>query len=386
MAVYGASLATYPAPTKTYQPWKTVMPTAASPVVPGSTYVAPTAAAPTGRTDGRTWRADAGAWMNDAEYAQWRISQNTAAAGGGAAGGGGYAPTSLAAWTPPAIDLQIPNYAWSPTAEQQAGWGTVASARMALKYDPQRQEVINALTRYKQETELAQTRAGTSNVAQQLELANIIKNVGRQPIIESAIRRGAETSGWLPEALAGLGQYETTQRTGMTQNYNETIAELVRGVLNQETGTGERLTALSGLQGQDLISTLDALENRDRTRKMEELTQTFSAQYSKASLINQIAAEQKRAEQQDALIAAQMAQSQFENQMAEKNYALQQAQTAYNTTYRGGGTTEPGYLIPGSSDRYRYHGLIGTYAQPAQAEASFFDLYDAWKAKQPRGR
>ena len=279
----------------------------------------------TGRTDGRTWRADANAWMTDGEYAAWRTSQNQSSGGGG-----GYTPTAFAM---PQIDLPVPDYSWNPTEEQRQKWKTIADANMALKYDPQRNDIINTLANFKTDAEKAKESAGRSNTSQQIGFANMVKNTGQQPIIDSAIRRGAETGGWLEDALSGLGQYETTQRGEMTKNYNTTIDDLVNQVLNMDTTSGKQLSDLSALQGSDLVSTLYQLENTDRTYNMDTLSKTFENKYNKAALINNIAAEVKRAEQQDALIAAQMAQQEFENNMSTQQFALTQAKSNYQKTY-----------------------------------------------------
>jgi len=284
---------------------------------------------PPGRTDGRTWRADAGAWMTDGEYAEWLNREPE--------GDRGFTYTP-SAWTPPAINLPIPDYAWNPTVAQKEGWNTTANARMALKYDPVRADIIAGLARYKSDVDLAKRAAYDTNVAQNLGLANVIKNTVKQGIIDNAIARGATTGGWLQDALEGAGRYETSERQAMNKTYNTTIDDLVNAVLQREEESNTQLTDLSGLQGQDLLVALDELENRDRTRRMEELTNTFNSRYQKESLINQVAAQMKAAEQQDALIQAQLAQSAFENKMAEKNYALNALQTKYNTSYGGSGS------------------------------------------------
>jgi hypothetical protein len=318
-------------------------------------YPQKTAEKPTGRTDGRTdgrtWRADANAWMTDGEYAAWRTAQP--GPGGGGGGGSAYTPTP---YTPPPIDLPIPDYGWNPTQEQRDKWQTIAEANMALKYDPQRNDIINALATFKNDASQAQTVAGRNNVAQQLGFANMIKNQGEQPIIDSAIRRGAQTSGWLTDALSNLGQYETSQRGEMTQNYNNTIDDLVRQVLNADTTSGKQMTDLSGLQGNDLVSTLYQLENTDRGRNMEVLSKTFENKYNKAALVNNIAAEIKRAEQQDALITAQMAQQEFENNMSTQQFAADQANAAYARNYTSTEKKPLGYVTnPTTGERVPYY-------------------------------
>jgi hypothetical protein len=250
-------------------------------------------------------------------------------------------------WPEPQIDLNVPDFTWNPTEAMKSGWQTTAENRIALKYDPIRQQVAQNLARFGTAAAGEEAKARTQNTIQQLNFANTVKNA-RQALIDAAVRRGAETSGWLPNALMGLGQYEAGQREQMGQTFADVINNLAAQKLQKETEAADELTSLTGLSGSELLTILDELEARDRANRMAELQSTWGAQYDKAALINQVAAAQKQAQYNDALLQAQLAQQQWERGASERSFALEQQLANYQMRPRvSTGSTTPTIYVPG---------------------------------------
>jgi len=139
-----------------------------------------------------------------------------------AALGYNYQPTAMPAYQPQAYNVNLPTIDWSftPTEAQRGGWQTQATATAAQEIDPQLLKIKLALDQYMTQGQNVRAELNPRYTNQSLAIANIIKNTVKQEAIDSAIRRNATQSGWLPQALMEAGKLETEQRSGIAPGKN----------------------------------------------------------------------------------------------------------------------------------------------------------------------
>jgi hypothetical protein len=231
-------------------------------------------------------------------------------------------------YTPPAFNVPVPSFNWSPSAGQRDDWLSQARVRAGLVVDPQIQAVNVALQRYLQETMEQRLGYNKQFTDESLAIANIIKNTVKQGIVDSAISRGAETSGELTRQLGEAGRFETEQRLGVEGARNEVLAQLARAELAKQTETSDSLIALEALRGsyeQDFFSQLEAAAREQHFRNIQQdyanLLQKLGLEKSYADTSWQ----QSFSEQQ---LAAQIAQQQAQQALAEAQFRFQQQQAA----------------------------------------------------------
>ena len=185
-----------------------------------------------------------------------------------------YTPTTTTteAYTPPQYNVNLPTIDWGfyPTAEQRGGWQTQAQATAAQEINPQLLAIKAALDQYLTQGQNVRAELNPRYTNQSLAIANIIQNTVKQEAINQAIRRGAETSGWLPSALMQAGQLETQQRGDIETQRNQDLAALAALEAQQTQAAGEQGTMLEGLRGQRITTALAELENQAWQRSQQE--------------------------------------------------------------------------------------------------------------------
>ena len=263
---------------------------------------------------------------------------------------GGGSPAAVFAevptYTPPAFNVPVPSFNWSPSAGQRDDWLSQARVRAGLVVDPQIQAVNVALQRYLQETMEQRLGYNKQFTDESLAIANIIKNTVKQGIVDSAISRGAETSGELTRQLGEAGRFETEQRLGVEGARNEVLAQLARAELAKQTETSDSLIALEALRGsyeQDFFSQLEAAAREQHFRNIQQdyvnrlqndLAQQSISEVTYANLLQKLGLEKSYADtswQQsfsEQQLAAQIAQQQAQQALAEAQFGFQQQQAA----------------------------------------------------------
>ena len=189
-----------------------------------------------------------------------------------AALGYSYSPYQMPAFNVPQYKVNLPNIDWSftQTPEQQAQQQTQATATAAQEINPQLLALKAALDQYKAQGQVQRAELNPRYTNQSLAIANIIKNTVKQEAIDQSIRRGAETSGWLPSALMGAGELETQQRGDVEAQRNQDLAALAALETQLTQATGEQETMLEGLRGQRITTALADLENQAWGRSQQE--------------------------------------------------------------------------------------------------------------------
>lgn len=281
---------------------------------------------------------------------------------GGEYGGG----ISMPSYQAPAISLNVPTFAWSPTGAQAGGWEAEGARRAAMIYEPQREELARQLERYRGTVGEERERIHPMYDIQSRAVANIIENTVKQALVEDAIRRGAETGGELPRQIAGAGRFEVQQRREIETERGQAEATLSRALLTHERETGERITSLTQLQGLHGQQIRAALEREVRDWAFRETGSKFEAELAVASLKNAIATAEYEAQYQKSVFQAQQQQQTWERGFSEQQLALQRQLATY-----------AGQPAPGKKT-YPYKGYDMTISELISAGAfepkSIFDI------------
>ena len=291
----------------------------------------PTATQPTGKT---------AAELAAEALAAYMASLNQTSSEGG--GGGSYS-ASMPSYSPQAYQVNLPTIDWNfnPTEQQRAGWNTQATATAAQEIDPQLQAIQAALQQYLTQGQNTRNELNPRYTNQSLGIANIIKNSVKQDAIDNAIRRGAEQSGWLPQALMEAGKLETQERSNIESQRNQDLAALAALEAQQTQAAGEQGTMLEGLRGKRITTALADLENQAWAREQQEKESTWNSALGGETLrasaygdnaSNQLAAYQAQvaASQSEADRALQAAIAANEQRNTEWNQQYQTSTDAYN--------------------------------------------------------
>lgn len=265
------------------------------------------------------------------------------------------------------------------------------------------------MERYATSAGEAKKSANTQYTNQELALANVVKNTMLKSAEENAIRRGAESSGWLGQQQQDIGRYETEQRAGIKGQASDYFNQLSNAVMAKQQETSDLVTELERVKGLRTNVLANQLQGTERGSVFAEkgadwanqLSQgnavfnqknaDFANQISKGSMIN---AEQAQAAQetynnlalqynrdnqlaqqayQQQALAAQVEATQWEQGFSEQQFGAQQAQNAFsnnmataasNKSYSGTPKT-PSYLIPGTADWARYQEYSNLGKEPA---------------------
>jgi len=305
------------------------------------------------------------------------------------------ASTPATTYVPQAYQVNLPNIDWSfnPTSEQRNTWNTQATATAAQEIDPQLLAIKAALDAYLVQGQNQRNELNPRYTNQSLAIANIIQNSVKQDAIDNAIRRGAETSGWLPSALMQAGQLETQQRSDVEAQRNQDLAQLAALEAAQTQAAGEQNTALEKLRGQRITSALADLENaawqRDLAQKQNTWNSALGGEQLRASAYgnnasNQLAAYQTQVSAQqaeaDRALQAAIAEAEQRNTEWNQNYTVAQdnyqkqlaaaraSQKAVQKTPLGYVQGIPYYDIAGLQKLYQTFGL-GGYAAKTTSKA-----------------
>ena len=282
-----------------------------------------------------------------------------------AALGYNYQPYQMPAYSPQAYNVNLPTIDWSftPTEAQRGGWQTQATATAAQEIDPQLQAIATALQQYMTQGQNVRAELNPRYTNQRLGIANIIQNTVKQEAINNAIRRGAEQSGWLPQALMEAGKLETEQRSGIEAQRNQDLAALAALETQQTQAAGEQGTMLEGLRGQRITTALADLENqawaRAQQEKESQWTSALGGEQLRASAYganaaNQLAGYQTQAQVgmsnadrqlQAAIAAAEQGNTQWNQQYTASQDAYQRQLAAAQAAQSGVGGNEPTYKV-----------------------------------------
>ena len=285
-----------------------------------------------------------------------------------AALGYNYQPYAPPAYSPQAYNVNLPTIDWSftPTEAQRGGWQTQATATAAQEIDPQLQAIATALQQYMTQGQNVRAELNPRYTNQSLGIANIIQNTVKQEAINNAIRRGAETSGWLPQALMEAGKLETEQRSGIEAQRNMDLSALAALEAQQTQAAGEQGTMLEGLRGQRITTALAELENqawaRAQQEKESQWTSALGGEQLRASAYganaaNILAGYQTQAQVgmsnadrqlQAAIAAAEQGNVQWQQQFATAQSDWERTQAALNAAMGGVGADEPTYTYKGT--------------------------------------
>jgi hypothetical protein len=261
--------------------------------------------------------------------------QTMQSTGGGGGGEIGYEPTSLPTYTPQAYNVNLPTIDWSfnPTTEQQGNWQTQAQATAAQEIDPQLQAIKTALEQYMAQGQNTRNELNPRYTNQSLAIANVIQNSVKQEAVNSAIRRGAENSGWLPSALMQAGQLETQQRGDVEAQRNQDLNALAALEAQQTQAAGEQNTTLEGLRGKRITTALADLENqawqRAQQEKESQWNSALGGEQLRASAYGENASNQLAGYQTQASVAMSDADRQLQAAIAAAN----QSNTEYQNKY-----------------------------------------------------
>ena len=282
-----------------------------------------------------------------------------------AALGYNYQPYQMPAYNPQPYNVNLPTIDWSfnPTEEMRGGWQTQATATAAQEIDPQLLKIKLALDQYMTQGQNTRAELNPRYTNQSLAIANIVKNTVKQEAIDNAIRRGAEQSGWLPQALMEAGQLETEQRSGIETQRNQELAALAALEAQQTQAAGEQGTMLEGLRGQRITTALADLENqawaRAQQEKESQWTSALGGEQLRASAYganaaNQLAGYQTQAgvamsnadrQLQAAIAAAEQGNTQWNQQYTASQDAYQRQLAAAQAAQSGVGGNEPTYKV-----------------------------------------
>ena len=282
-----------------------------------------------------------------------------------AALGYNYQPYQMPAYNPQPYNVNLPTIDWSfnPTEEMRGGWQTQATATAAQEIDPQLLKIKLALDQYMTQGQNVRAELNPRYTNQSLAIANIVKNTVKQEAIDNAIRRGAEQSGWLPQALMEAGQLETEQRSGIETQRNQELAALAALEAQQTQAAGEQGTMLEGLRGQRITTALADLENqawaRAQQEKESQWTSALGGEQLRASAYganaaNQLAGYQTQAgvamsnadrQLQAAIAAAEQGNTQWNQQYTASQDAYQRQLAAAQAAQSGVGGNEPTYKV-----------------------------------------
>ena len=271
----------------------------------------------------------------------WKPPETPAGTPTGTHGGLDYTPTTTTteAYTPPQYNVNLPTIDWSftPTAEQRGGWQTQATATAAQEIDPQLLAIKAALDQYLAQGQNVRAELNPRYTNQSLAIANIIQNTVKQEAINQAIRRGAETSGWLPSALMQAGQLETQQRGDIETQRNQDLAALAALEAQQTQAAGEQGTMLEGLRGQRITTALAELENqawqRSQQQKESQWASALGGEQLRASAFGDYAQnmlgayqtqESVKQSEADRALAAAIADAEQRNREWEQSYTTSQ--------------------------------------------------------------
>jgi hypothetical protein len=260
----------------------------------------------------------------------------TAQTGINTGGGGGIASqtSTIPTQTFPTFNLSVPNLAWNPNAQQKTDWLSEAVKRANLQIDPQ---VLSANQGYERFNTLAENQVAEINPqydALSNAIANVFKNTVNQNLVNSAIRRGATESGWLPEELAKAGREEVSQRRNILSERDQILDSIRNQVLAKRQETDDTLAALETMRGAQTDVNYADLERLARGDFLEEKQNTFNNQLSNAQfqsgysmdqanyLLNQFAT-QKNAALAEAELALNERKTALDEAMA--NYQMAQA-------------------------------------------------------------
>jgi len=252
-----------------------------------------------------------------------------------------YTPTStpVSAYTPQAYQVNLPSIDWSfnPSSDQRSAWNTQATATAAQEIDPQLLAIKAALDAYMVQGQNQRNELNPRYTNQSLAIANIIQNSVKQGAVDSAIRRGAENSGWLPSALMQAGQLETQQRGDVETQRNSDLSQLAALEAAQSQAAGEQNTMLEGLRGKRITSALADLENaawqRDLQTKESQWNSALGGEQIRASAYgsnaqNELAGYQTQASvaqaEQDRALQAALAEQEQANTEWNQNYTTSQ--------------------------------------------------------------
>ena len=174
------------------------------------------------------------------------------------------------------VNLPTIDWTWNPTGEQKVDWRTQAEAIAAQEINPQLTALRNALAAYVTGLNNQRAELNPRYTDQSLAIANIAKNA-KQDAVEAAIRRGAETSGWLPERMGAIGAGELEQRAGIERQRNAELAALAALESQQREAAGAQETTLEGLRGKRITTALADLENTAWGRNLSELQNQWNS-------------------------------------------------------------------------------------------------------------
>ena len=230
-------------------------------------------------------------------------------------------------------NYNVPNMSWTPTSDQLANWLTLGGQQAETEAAPQRQSLATGMERYTTSAGEAKTAANTQYTNQELALANVVKNTMLKSAEENAIRRGAETSGWLGQQQQDIGRYETEQRAGIKGQANDYFNQLSNSVMAKQQETNDLMTELERVKGLRTNVLANQLQGTERGNVFNEKSADWANQLSQGNAVYQ----QKNADFANQVTKgsminaeqAQAAQEQYNNLALQYNRDNQLAQQAY---------------------------------------------------------
>jgi flagellar motility protein MotE (MotC chaperone) len=244
-------------------------------------------------------------------------------------GGGSY---SLPAYKFPSFNIGIPDLSWMPTEEQKGNWLQEAIKRAALQVDPQVQGREQGYTRFENQANQNISEINPQYDRASMSIANVFKNAVVNALTNAAIRRGAETSGWLPEETAKLGREEAGQRREVENERSQVLNSIRNQVLAKRQETDDALQALEAIRGKQQDVTYADLERLARSDFLTEKQGTFENQLQKAIFEGGYATDKANylLNRFGTLANAELAKSQLG--LDERKTSLQEALTRYQMT------------------------------------------------------
>jgi len=268
-------------------------------------------------------------------------------------------PSNVTGYTAPATrasaNISIPDYSWSPTGEQLANWLMLGGQQAETEAAPQRTSLTTGLERYTTAAGEAKTSANKQYTDQELSLANIVKNTMLKAAEENAIRRGAETSGWLGGQQQDIGRYETEQRAGIKNTASDYYNQLANAVLAKTQETNDLLTELERVKGLRTNVVANQLQQNERTNVFNEKQADFSSQIAKGSMINSEEAQAAMNAYNNAALAAQIENTKWQQGFSEQQAAADAAQQSFQNNL----LTSNANKTVAAAPTYTWNGISG---------------------------